>query len=500
MDEREELEICRRVVHALPYGIVVANRAGSTVFASPQAKSLLQDSSEGDFEARVRDLLSAESAKGTGDNGAAGSGVSLLKLIGDRAIPVVVTTRELGSSGESNDETLLVLVDATDTYALQQRHHADEQALETSEERLRLALKAAQMGTWYLDLSSQSESIDESFSRLFGLGPEDRVKTIRDLYRFIHDDDRQRVRDAFRESIEHHAEFHEEFRIIGRHGEMRWLSCKGQVGYRGDLPVFLAGACVDITSSKKIQQEKEQLRTRQHELLEDQVRLTEEALGRTREELRALAASLFTAQEEERRRIARDLHDDLVQRLAAVQIEIVQLGRSGAPILGDSLLKVSQDIAALTDDVRHMAHHLHPAVLDDLGLAASLDELVQKISKQTAIELRDEIAEITSPTDAFTATCLYRVAQEALRNAIKHSGATEIRIKLESIDEELQLTISDNGRGFHTTAVRGKGGLGLVSMEERMRLARGVLNIESSPGKGTKVTATVPAKGLRLLS
>uniref|UniRef100_Q023R2 Oxygen sensor histidine kinase NreB n=1 Tax=Solibacter usitatus (strain Ellin6076) TaxID=234267 RepID=Q023R2_SOLUE len=224
----------------------------------------------------------------------------------------------------------------------------------------------------------------------------------------------------------------------------------------------------------------------------------EAALQRSESELRALARSLITAQEDERRRVARDLHDDVTQRLALLSIEIGKLATetSGSVEEIRKRLRYFQSQARLaSNEVRRLSHGLHPSVIEDFGLSTALEDFCQEFARAQGITLIFDALVADAVLSAGDASCLYRVAQECLRNVAKHSGATEVRVGIARDGANVRLTIKDNGSGFHAGADRVNKGLGLVSMKERVKMANGTLLITSQPGQGTEIVASVPLTG-----
>lgn len=245
----------------------------------------------------------------------------------------------------------------------------------------------------------------------------------------------------------------------------------------------------DIT----LRREAELLISRQKEALEGEIEIAARKLTRTQEELRGLTAHLFTAQEHERQRVARELHDDISQRLSLLEIALEETREIPS---GEEerkrLESVRTEVHTLNTDVRQISHRLHPAILNDLGLSAALRALVKEFGEREGMPstyLTHELPESWSPE---AATAIYRIAQEALRNVAKHAGKTHVKLVLAGQEGKLQLRIMDFGLGFDQEQENHSPGLGLISMQERARLAGGQLNVESSLGHGTTVTITVP--------
>jgi len=222
------------------------------------------------------------------------------------------------------------------------------------------------------------------------------------------------------------------------------------------------------------------------------------ALRDSEQQLRALAGSLLEAQEDERRRIALELHDDTTQRLAFLSIE---LGKLAGEIPGAlegvrARIREMQDQAQdASSEVRRLSHGLHPSVISDFGLSIALEEFCQEFEGAQGVHVEFGGLVDDSQLDTAGATCLYRIAQEGLRNAVTHGHASEIQVTLSLADGFMQLQVKDNGRGFTATSVPAKPGLGVVSMRERIRLVNGTLVVQSEPGKGTIITASVPLTG-----
>jgi two-component system CheB/CheR fusion protein len=255
----------------------------------------------------------------------------------------------------------------------------------------------------------------------------------------------------------------------------------------GDL-VFLV-MMEDIT----LRREAEILVSRQKEALEGQIEMAGRRLTRTREELRFLTGHLFTAQEEERQHVARELHDDISQRLSHVEMLLHEIEPERHNKKELKLIEsVRDEIQSLNTDVRLISHRLHPAILQDLGLPAALKAMVQEFGRRENMPATYASQDLPESWSADAATTIYRIAQEALRNVSKHAGKTHVKVSLAGMEGKLQLRVMDFGVGFDQEGDSPTGGLGMISMQERARLGGGILEVKSALGQGTTVTATIP--------
>ncbi|MBV9038730.1 MAG: PAS domain-containing protein, partial [Acidobacteriaceae bacterium] len=255
-----------------------------------------------------------------------------------------------------------------------------------------------------------------------------------------------------------------------------------------DSVQFLLVTFEDMTVHKEV----ERLLKAEGERLASEVESTTKELGRSQDELRALTGSLFTSQEEERRRLARELHDDISQRLAAFDLDSNEVLRhlgADSSLAEQKLQEIRGRMRGLSEDVRRLSHQLHPSTLEDLGLASALRSLTGEFGEREKMITTFSAQELPPAIPIEVATGLYRIAQEALRNVAKHAGKTHVKVLLRGKPEALELQVADSGLGFDTEDKRS--GLGLISMEERARLIGATLKIESALGEGTKVTVDV---------
>jgi len=294
-------------------------------------------------------------------------------------------------------------------------------------------------------------------------------------------EERATAKSRFEEALKGRA-MHGETHLLTKPGQRRLIAWSTVSVNDGRTVNYVVCTGVDVTEREEAQA---------------QARNSNAALLQHQSELQSLTARLLAIQEAGNKDLARELHDDLSQRLAALGMEVSTLlqpsVRSPDP-LPERIRALSTRINGLAEDVHAMSRRLHPAILDELGLEAALKEECLGFSAQLGVPAHFESEGVPAPLPEDVSLCLYRVAQESLRNIAKHASATSVRVALLGAEGGLTLRIEDTGNGFDLNEVKGKGGLGLISMEERARLVNGKLTIKSQPGKGTTVEVFVPLK------
>ncbi|MBI5558454.1 MAG: sensor histidine kinase [Deltaproteobacteria bacterium] len=262
--------------------------------------------------------------------------------------------------------------------------------------------------------------------------------------------------------------------------------------------------------SKKAEQMLEVLvEERTHELITANEKLkgeihvrtkVEEALRDSEETLHQLSVNLLTVQENERRRISLELHDELGQSLAALKLQVgsleKQLAKGTPEIVQGGCNELRQSINLIIENVRRLSRDLSPVALDDLGIDAALEYLITNFAKLHGIEISLDLIEINHLFSQDAQRLIYRIVQESLNNIGKHAYATHIGIRIEKIKNRIFLIVKDNGTGFNTEEIslrkKSEGGMGLAAMAERVRILEGVMDIESEEGKGTTITVSLP--------
>lgn len=206
-------------------------------------------------------------------------------------------------------------------------------------------------------------------------------------------------------------------------------------------------------------------------------------------------ASLLDAHEQDRKRLARELHDDVCQRLFFLAMELTTLALDTDSItsgVSDRLRGLSNDVAVLGQDLYRLAHHLHPATLQHLGLAGAIRAFCRDMSAARKLKIDLQIGEVPEQVAEDIALCVYRIAQEALHNVVRHSGASSAIVTLTTRDDEIVLTVRDGGVGFDARDPDRSPSVGLASMQERARLLNGRFSLWSLPGEGTRIEARIP--------
>ena len=341
-----------------------------------------------------------------------------------------------------------------------------QQALRESEERLRLAAEAGRMFAYTWDAATDVIVRSGESSQILGISANTPM-TGQQLLSKILPEDRDRLLAAVNALTPEHPELLVSYRMTRPDGSVIWVErCSRAYFDDKGAPVRIVGMVADITQRK----------------------LAEEALSN-------VSRRLIEAQEAERARIARDLHDDIGQRLALLSVELELLrGLPASPPTAiyrgiDVLLNRTAEIAA---DVQALSHELHSSRLQVLGVVAAIAGFCSEIAEQQKVTIDFAHEGVPEHVPPDISLCLFRVLQEALRNAGRHSQVRSFTVKLRGTPDAIDLTVRDAGRGFDLQSAPQRGGLGLTSMRERLKLVGGDLVIESQLAKGTTVIARVP--------
>jgi signal transduction histidine kinase len=279
------------------------------------------------------------------------------------------------------------------------------------------------------------------------------------------------LKTAVGQALGRKQDLHVEYRIVLPDRSIRWMESHGKLELDSSgEPLRFRGTCMNITERKQAEQ-----------------------ITREVEASRALAAGLLHGQENERRRLARELHDDFTQRVVVLSMEVGRLidQMSDIPEVAGDLEKASEKLVTLAEDIREVSHRLHPGHLDHLQLSSAIEAECQAFAEREEIEVSFSAAKAIPDIPRETRLALYRITQEAFQNVARHANASQVRVTIGNEDAGLCLRIHDNGVGFNLGALRQRKGLGLVSMKERVRAVDGTVRIDSSPGEGTTVSVFI---------
>lgn len=357
------------------------------------------------------------------------------------------------------------------------------QAMTESEERFRVMADRAPVMMWTARPDTTLDFINHTCVEFSGLS----AKQLMDngWMDICHPDDLAPCIAIYMPAVEARRPFTMEYRLLGADGLYHWFLASALPRYAADGAFTgYIGCSLDITERKHAETA----------MLESQ-----SALEESHREVRHLAGRLIEAQDAERARVARDLHDDVSQQLAGLSIAFSSLRHRmddlrASDELQSDLRLLHDRTTALAQNVRHLSHDLHPTVLRHAGLVPALSSYCTEVERShgtlSACSAEGDLASIAPEA----ALCLYRIAQEALRNVVAHSGARRADVRLLRAGDDVELTIADDGRGFDVAAsLKRAAGLGLVSITERVRLAQGTVSIEARPGNGTCVRVRIPA-------
>ena len=310
-------------------------------------------------------------------------------------------------------------------------------------------------------LPTQMVVRSSEYARILGLTKPDRF-TYQQFLDGIHPDDRSAFLEAAAALTPENPTSEVTYRFLRPTGGVVWLKSSGRGFFdREQGLVRVVGMVADVTEHK----------------------VAEEAMSN-------VSSMLIQAQERERTRIGRELHDDISQRLALLALKLEQL-RDDPRTLLSRVQDLRSEVAEISNDVQALSHELHSSKLEYLGVAAGMKSWCKEFAKRQKMEV-DFSTDVSHPLLFETGLCLFRVLQEALHNAVKHSGVKQVDVQLAESSNELLLTISDAGVGFDVEEAKQGRGLGLTSMQERVRLVHGTITIESTIGGGTTIHVCVP--------
>lgn len=349
--------------------------------------------------------------------------------------------------------------------ALAEEHQEAAHVVRESEGRFRLVANTAPVMIWMGGTDKLCTYVNQPWLEFTGRPLEAELGN--GWVEGVHKEDLKRTLETYFQAFDQRQSFEMEYRIRRNDGEYRWILDTGVPRFNtdGSFAGYI-GSCLDITDRK----------------------LAEDALA-------TVGRRLIEAHEEERTWIARELHDDIAQRIAllAVELERCDPQAPGSAVdMHEDLHLVFQHVADLGKDVQALSHRLHSSKLEYLGLATATKSFCREFSEQRNVRIEFKHSDIPAAIPKEISLCLFRVLQEALQNAVKHSADQNFAVELYGTQDGISLIVSDSGIGFDWQDAMNRRGLGLISMRERIRLVNGELSIQSAPGRGTIVLACVP--------
>jgi len=343
-----------------------------------------------------------------------------------------------------------------------------ERALRESEERLQLVSRATNDAVWDWDLESDELWWGEAFHALFGYGPHEVEPSIESWHNRLHPDDRDRIINGIRAVIDGGEVFwSDEYRFRRKDGAYAQIYDRGYVIHDADRrPVRMVGSMMEVSERK-----------------------------RTEAQLRNLAARLEAIREEERTRIAREIHDEVGQALTALKMDLAWLAKKipgrGTPVRR-KLVGMEGVIDATMDALHRILAELRPGVLDDLGLPAAIRWLAAEFKRRTEIACTVQMTGGEPGLDSGQATAVFRILQEALTNVARHAKARRVEIRLHVLPTAFELVVTDDGRGITSAELQATGTLGILGMRERAITWHGRVTVHGEPGRGTTVRVFMP--------
>ncbi len=348
-------------------------------------------------------------------------------------------------------------------------------ALAASEERFQLAVSGASAGLWDWNLRTDELYLSPHFREIVGHDEDELPNQMRAHYDIIHRDDVERVMLALRAHTQQRHPYDIEYRVRTRLGEYRWIQSRAQALWDASGAAYrMVGWIMDITDRQR----------------------AEEALRQTTEELQRLSANIQHIREEEKTRIARELHDDLGQLLTALKIDMARFEQVIEPKIDQSSAGALRNIYGVIDQlvgsVRRIAADLRPVMLDDLGPIPAIDWFVHEFSARHGIAVKADLDVNEVAFNRDSGTEVFRMVQEGLTNVARHSGANEAEVEIAREEPYCTVRIRDNGRGALPDARRSRKSFGLLGMRERAARLGGELSVATAPGEGFALTVTLP--------
>ena len=350
-----------------------------------------------------------------------------------------------------------------------------EESLRANTRRLLEAQRIARLGNWEWKIKTNKIWWSDEVYRIFGIEPHEFGSTFESFLSFVHPDDRKRVEETVALSLKNATEYNIDFRVVTPDNKEKIIQAKGEVTYdTKNLPIKMSGTVYDITEQKQ----------REQKIQENQ------------KQLRALTSQLQLAEEQERRRIAQDLHDSIGQILSFSARELKNLQKTMPERTAESVKEVANQLNIAVEQARTLSFDLSPSILYDLGFEVAIEDLVDKMFKERNVKYCFNSCSNPKPLSEEIKILLYRSVRELLINSIKYSNATYVNVSLSRVNDDICIQVEDNGIGFDVSIFdnisTNRKGFGIFSIRERLNHIGGKINISSSEGKGTNVSLIAP--------
>jgi PAS domain S-box-containing protein len=357
----------------------------------------------------------------------------------------------------------------TDLVVSNERLRQAVEAIRESEQRFRLVANTAPVMIWMSGPDKMCTYVNKTWLEFTGRTLEAELGN--GCLEGVHPEDLKSSMDIYNRAFDRRESFTKQYRLRRHDGEYRWLLDMGvpRSGADGSFDGYI-GSCIDVTDRK-----------------------------RAEESLAGMGRKLIEAQEQERAWIARELHDDVAQRMAVLTIDIELWGQQlpkSAVQTHDHMRQARQRLLEIAKDIQALSHRLHSSKLEYLGIVGAARSYCHELTEQQKVEIDFRSTNIPDRVPKEISLCIFRVLQEALQNAVKYSRVRQFTVELDVTDGEIQLTVRDAGVGFDPREAIYGHGLGLISMRERLKLAGGRISIESQPGMGTTIRARVPVSSM----
>jgi len=397
--------------------------------------------------------------------------LSIPVCIGGSVICAISFT-SMRNYGDWSDEMVARLRLVGEIFANAIARKRAEEALFQRQSELSEAQRLASIGSWEWDILTDGLTYSDELRRIYGFEGEDRSSPNKAFSEAIHCDDRARRNAAMAGALGGGPPYNMEFRIIRPDKSVRFVHSRGQlICNEAGKPVRMIGMAQDITERKRAAKE----------------------LEKANHQLRFLSRRLFHLQEEERRHLARELHDEVGQALTAAKINLQTAMKESDGAKSKRIDEAAAILEKLLGQVRQISLDLRPSMLDDLGLIPALRSLLDQQGRRASVAVRLSAKNMPENLDPEIQTTCFRIAQEAITNAVRHANATRIDVDLGRENGDVRLQVRDDGRGFDAESAQPQtAGLGLIGIKERAALVGGWAKIISTPNKGTTIEVSLP--------